>query len=268
MRRLIVGVLSFLTIWTTAATSNAAEISLDRERGIVYINGEFTLDDIERFRAIAVTMPNDGMVALAGPGGVALTGLRIGEMIRAKRFTTIVAHDTYCASACAVAWLGGVRRAISIHGSIGFHGVFDAKTRQQSVLGNALVASYLTRLGFSDQAVIYIISPGADEANWLNAADARAIGIDADAVGCEKGACTATSVRSGQSVTVRNPYPDCMSLDTQYARTTCVLDHQTAAAQGHPMAPGQLFKFTPEAQRRLERKGCKCDHITGACGCP
>jgi hypothetical protein len=58
-------------------------------------------------------------VVLEGPGGRASAGFEIFRMIRSARLATRV--DTVCASACTIAFLGGVERTISPSGRLGFH---------------------------------------------------------------------------------------------------------------------------------------------------
>src|SRR5260370_28074085 len=59
-------------------------------------------------------------------GGSLVTGLRIGEAIRRKGFSTIVPDGRRCASACAFAWLGGIERSIGTDARLGFHAAYDA----------------------------------------------------------------------------------------------------------------------------------------------
>ena len=56
---------------------------------------------------------------LEGPGGRASVGFEIFRMIRSAKLATRV--DTACASACTIAFLGGVERTISPSGRLGFH---------------------------------------------------------------------------------------------------------------------------------------------------
>jgi hypothetical protein len=58
-------------------------------------------------------------VVLEGPGGRAAVGFEIFRMIRRARLATRV--DTACASACTIAFLGGVERTVSPSGRLGFH---------------------------------------------------------------------------------------------------------------------------------------------------
>jgi hypothetical protein len=82
--------------------------------------------------------------------------LEIGESIRLKAFTTFVPENARCASACALAWLGGVQRYMAPGAQIGFHAAYNAKSGQETGVGNALVGAYLNKIGLPYEAVIYI----------------------------------------------------------------------------------------------------------------
>lgn len=89
-----------------------------------------------------------GGVLFKSDGGHLLTGLRLGEMIRRKGLETAVSYDAQCASACALAWLGGTRRYMFRESRIGFHSAYvvDGEEARESSVGNALIGAYLTRL--------------------------------------------------------------------------------------------------------------------------
>lgn len=113
---------------------------------------------------------------LKSNGGDLVTAIRIGEMVRARGFPTFVT-DT-CASACTLIWLAGSQRYMSSHAGIGFHQASRRDTGEVSGTGNALVGSYLTRLGLSYNAVLYATSAPPDDIKWMTPADARYVGID------------------------------------------------------------------------------------------
>jgi hypothetical protein len=122
-----------------------------------------------------------GGVLLKSDGGSLAAGLRIGELIREKGLETAVAFDARCASACALAWLGGSKRYMSTSSWIGFHAAYtvnDLGSANESGLGNALVGAYMTTLGLPKSAVIFAASARPDEMNWLTASHALQIGID------------------------------------------------------------------------------------------
>jgi hypothetical protein len=58
-------------------------------------------------------------VVLEGPGGRAAVGFALFKLFRERKLATRV--DTSCASACTIAFLGGVDRTVSPSGRLGFH---------------------------------------------------------------------------------------------------------------------------------------------------
>ena len=105
-----------------------------------------------------------------------VAGLRIGEAIRRKKFSTIVPDGRRRASACALAWLGGVERFIGTSGKTRFHAAYDAASDESGV-GTAVVDAYLNKIGLPYEAVIYITEAASNEMTWLNMSDAAQRGI-------------------------------------------------------------------------------------------
>ena len=63
---------------------------------------------------------------------------------------------------------------------IGFHAAYverDGRPTEHGA-GNALLASYLTQIGLSESAVVYITNAAPTEMTWLNFRDAERVGID------------------------------------------------------------------------------------------
>lgn len=112
-------------------------------RGIrVYLGtGEIVAGDAERLMEIyagpgggdrALDRPSRDAfpeVWLDSPGGDPFEGFRIGEVIRELQLATVVPEGAYCASACTMAFLGGVERRIEgpylIHAASPGEGVDD-----------------------------------------------------------------------------------------------------------------------------------------------
>jgi hypothetical protein len=113
-------------------------------------------------------------------GGDLLAGIAIGKTIRLKSFSTAVLDGQRCASACALAWLGGSPRYMGRTAHVGFHAAYveRAGRASESGVGNALVGSYLTQIGLSERAVVYITQAAPTEMTLLTLRDAQRIGID------------------------------------------------------------------------------------------
>jgi hypothetical protein len=165
-----------------APVANAADISVNSagvgKSSVVSIIGEIKPEDSKRFASLVVGLPS-AIVGLASPGGNVLASVQIGEVIREKRFTTIVPDKMICASACALIWLAGARRYVWDTAKIGFHGAFDPSSMQQSGPGNAIVGAYLNKLGLTYEAIAYMTAATPVDMQWLHSNDAKRLGIAA-----------------------------------------------------------------------------------------
>jgi hypothetical protein len=144
----------------------------------VLVVGELLLSDGDQFRS-KVGGLGKAVVIFQSDGGAAVTGIDIGETIRLKNFATLVPSQVRCASACALAWLGGAPRIMAADAQVGFHAAYVVRGGQalETGIGNALIGAYLNRIGLSYSAVAYITGPAPTSMSWLNAADAMQHGI-------------------------------------------------------------------------------------------
>lgn len=90
---------------------------------MIVIQGEIVPGDADRFLEI-VRSVELGAVLLESPGGSLLDGLVIGRAVRAGGFSTGVAPETACASACALVWLAGTTRYMDPTALVGFHAAY------------------------------------------------------------------------------------------------------------------------------------------------
>ncbi len=124
-----------------------------------HVYGEIKLGDENIFDALTPDC-NGGGVLLKSDGGSLAAGLRIGELIREKGLETAVAFDARCASACALAWLGGTKRYMSASSQIGFHAAYtvnDLGTPNESGLGSPKIRSDLRRVGKAERDELAVI---------------------------------------------------------------------------------------------------------------
>ena len=180
-----------------ANTAFAASIEVSRSQdgpAVVVIQGPLVLDDIEDFRTKIMTLPN-AVVALQSDGGSLVAGIRIGTLIRMRNFPTLVPNGSRCASACAIAWLGGTRRFLGERSQVGFHAAYrdDEGRPTETGVGNALLGSYLGQLGLSDTAVVYVTKAAPTTMTWLTAKDASNYGIDVSLLSANETTATTSS---------------------------------------------------------------------------
>ena len=165
----------FATTPAPAATITVSPQTTDRPI-VVMVEGPLVRMDGDEFAAKTAPLPS-AFVAFSSDGGSLLAGLRIGEAIRRKKFSTIVPDGRRCASACALAWLGGVERFIGSDGRIRFHAASDSASDRESGITNTVVGTYLAKVGLPFEAVTYITQVAPNEMMWLNMSDVAERGI-------------------------------------------------------------------------------------------
>ncbi len=161
---------------TSALPSHAAQIEVfdgKPELPVIGINGDIAATDVDRFQELSSTR-NSAVVLLRSGGGMMAPAIQMGEMIRAKGYTTIV--KDYCASACALIWLAGSKRFMTATARIGLHQAYKSAGLADGA-GNAILGSYLTRLGLSYSAIAYATQASPGEMNWLTIDEAKRVGI-------------------------------------------------------------------------------------------
>jgi hypothetical protein len=155
--------------------------------GEIAIDGEIMSDDDRRFKDIAqqaaanpnLINPKAGiLVTLSGPGGNLAAALKIGTEIHNRGWDTFVEPDKSCESACGYIWIAGNARWAANTSHIGFHAAYSAKTRQETGTGNAVLGSYLTRMGLNYDAIAYLTASGPTQMTYLSAEAAAKYGID------------------------------------------------------------------------------------------
>src|SRR5215831_11957684 len=170
--RLCISIASILFVTTPAVAASITVRPETPDRPIVVmVEGSLAAFDEDQFATKTAPLPS-AFVAFSSDGGSLAAGLRMGEAIRRKGFSTIVPDGRRCASACALAWLGGIERFIGTGGKISFHAAYDPAADESGV-GTAVVDTYLSKVGLPYEAVTYINTVAAsNEMTWLNISDA------------------------------------------------------------------------------------------------
>ena len=160
-----------------AQAAQAADITVfprqDVDMPVVAVSGTFEPGDYDKFRQETANLTGKVGVMLIGPGGSLAVGLNIGRFIRMKGWETRVTRQEPCASACALAWLGGVKRAMFKTSRVGFHAAYVERDGEPntSSSGNAVVGAYLRDLGFGFRAIAFLTSIHPRSMGWLTLED-------------------------------------------------------------------------------------------------
>ena len=173
MWRLVIPI--FVSFWAAELEAATISVASSESPALVIVKGELELSDAASFRTTVASLPK-AIILLEGPGGNLIAGMAIGNIIRQRNFITFV--DTVCASACALAWLGGTGRFVSKDALIGFHAAYRKSDGGESGQANALVGKYLGDLGLSYDAIAYITSASPRSMEWMTKAEAAAKGIE------------------------------------------------------------------------------------------
>ena len=135
-------------------------------KGITYAiaSGTFsggTADAFERFDEL--NQRTIDVVVFDSPGGLVLEAMDLGRYLRGRGIATLVPDEALCASACPLAYAGGVTREAGAKAWIGVHRAYldetQAKGDRQTGLGEgqqlaALCLAYLVEMGVSAEAWI------------------------------------------------------------------------------------------------------------------
>jgi hypothetical protein len=214
MHRICASLLVVLLSALTAA--QAAEIDVkpvDSGSTLVVIEGDFEHDDVDTFRKKVAALSTPRVtVAFKSDGGSLVAGIRIGTLIREKKFATVIPDGASCASACALAWLGGSRRFMGEGATIGFHAAYVLKSYGpvESSSGNAILGAYLNQLGLSEDAILYLTKTAPTSIQWMSLADANEHGITTAALSPQQS--TTGSIVTG-SVDYRDGTPERRATD-------------------------------------------------------
>ena len=134
-----------VSLLTAASCLQAAEISVTPlgpdQPAWVNVDGDLLPRDGDEFQRRTGFLSR-AFVTFNSDGGNLVAGIQIGETIRMKNFGTWVPANKTCASACALAWLGGARRYMGSGSRIGFHAAYNSTSGQQTGVGNAMVGAY------------------------------------------------------------------------------------------------------------------------------
>jgi hypothetical protein len=124
-----------LAVWTSAQAATI-EVRSARDLTVVTVAGELNFRDEEAFTDKVLRL-REAVVVFDSVGGNLVAGIEIGKAIRLKGFSTLVLDDTLCASACALAWLGGKTRWAAPRAKIAVHAAWmfrDGKKQETGLL--------------------------------------------------------------------------------------------------------------------------------------
>lgn len=147
------------------------------EETVLLVSGVIGPGAHDQFRA-ALSRGTARLVVLDGPGGVLGEALLIGEEVRRRHLSTLVAPHRRCASACAVVFLSGRTKYLGAGAAVGLHSASYADGRADPE-ATELMAAYLRQVGVPTSTLRRMASTAPNQIRWLTSSEQRAIGIKA-----------------------------------------------------------------------------------------
>lgn len=154
----------------------------------ILAEGDIEEGDVERLARFLSTVPVQKTTAiyLASPGGSLYEGMRLGRYFGRNHIKTVVEGNRICASACALAFLGGrdnagkAWRSSSSNSQLGFHAFASAQSlRDESE--TQLVVSEVLEYGREVEAPLELLilnfATPSDSIYWLSDEEVCSLGI-------------------------------------------------------------------------------------------
>ncbi|MBY5705710.1 hypothetical protein HFO38_23840 [Rhizobium leguminosarum] len=146
-------------------------------RFIVVIGSFDHEDDLSKFEDL-VAREHPTAVGFNSPGGNVMKALELGRLIRSAGLSTLHVRQSECASACSLAFMGGVHR-FAEPGSIGVHkssfsdsegvSVADAVSEIQRL--TAEIIGYMTEMGVDPGLLQLAFSYNSDDIRYLSGSE-------------------------------------------------------------------------------------------------
>ncbi|CDX12237.1 putative GTP binding protein (modular protein) [Mesorhizobium sp. ORS 3324] len=145
---------------------------------MLVVSGEFGANEPLNAFSDAVVSSGARVIVFNSPGGNVGSAIRLGRMIRAAGLDTLQVRQLQCASACSLAFLGGVHR-IAEPGSIGVHrasfrpadGMSNEEAQTRIQLGTAAIISYVVEMGVDPKLMELASSYDKQDIRYLSASE-------------------------------------------------------------------------------------------------
>lgn len=173
--------------------------SIESGKKFIIISGTIEItDDLLPLRRL-IEMEQPSAVTFYSPGGNVVKAMELGRMIRAAGLITFQIRSSECASACALAFMGGIDRGAD-PGSIGVHkasfsdssnvGVADAVAAVQQLTAEEI--GYMAEMGVDSGLLQLALQYDSDDIRYLSASEMKRYRITTD--GPDKSSATASAI--------------------------------------------------------------------------
>lgn len=177
-RFVLLALIACCTVTQTAWADIKLE-KLETDNGtLLLLRGSFSLSDDPQALAREVATTGAKVITFDSDGGNVVTAITYGRLIRALGLSTFQLRSAQCASACALAFVGGTIRyaepgAIGVHqSSFSPSDVLDGHTAVAAVQQmTAQIMTYLLEMGVDPKLLQLSLSVPPDDMRYLTAAE-------------------------------------------------------------------------------------------------
>ncbi len=168
------------TLWLVSGANATLKYEPVRtaDSTFIVISGDFTnSDNLDQFE-LTIRQNHPTFVTFNSPGGNVVKAIELGRLIRQHGLDTIQIKQLECASACALAFFGGVHR-IAEPGAIGVHKAslansneIDTNTAISSVQSlTAIEVAYMTEMGVDPALLQLALAYEANDLRYLSGSE-------------------------------------------------------------------------------------------------
>ena len=180
MRIVIPGLLAAVMCMSSAARAEITvqRVAIENSPPVLLLKGEFGRSDDPEAFANEVRATGARVVTFNSDGGSILSAMAYGKAIRALGLSTIQLRAAQCASACALAFVGGVNRqaepgAIGVHqSSFSPEATIDGQTAVSAIQAvTAQIMTYLIEMGVDPRLLQLSLAVSSDDMRYLTASE-------------------------------------------------------------------------------------------------
>ncbi|HEV7246161.1 MAG TPA: hypothetical protein VGN93_04135 [Shinella sp.] len=155
--RIVLLALAAFAVFDMPARADVTLQRIDTDRGVVIlIKGAFALSDDPQALTREISATGARIVTFDSDGGNVVSAIAYGRIIRSLGLSSFQLRATQCASACALAFVGGVVR----HAEPGAIGVHQSSFSADTVLDGHLAVAAVQQM--TAQIMTYLLEMGVD----------------------------------------------------------------------------------------------------------
>ncbi|MDL2406171.1 hypothetical protein PY650_10920 [Rhizobium calliandrae] len=185
LRQSVLAIMASATLFGAAhADMTIQRIPIENAAPVLLLKGEFSQSDDPQQLSREVAASGAKAVTFDSNGGNILAAMAYGRMIRSLGLATLQLRASQCASACTLAFVGGVIRqaepgAIGIHQSSFAPGAgLDSPTAVAAIQTmTAQIMSYFTEMGVDPKLLQVSLSVSSDDMRYLTASEMQSYGV-------------------------------------------------------------------------------------------